>query len=49
MTAMPLISNILFNNCPCSINQIVDMADEILKKDDINNFKTMSINMKNNY
>jgi hypothetical protein len=43
------VSNILFNNCPCSINQIVDMADEILKKDDINNFKTMSINMKNNY
>jgi len=43
------INDILYNNKPCTMNNIIDMADEILKKDDINNFKSMSINLKNNY
>nr|DAR11849.1 MAG TPA: hypothetical protein [Caudoviricetes sp.] len=43
------INNILYNNKLCSINEIVDMADYILKKDNINDFKDMSINIKNNY
>lgn len=40
---------IYYKDKPCSITEIVDMADIILKKDDINNFKDMSINIKNNY
>ena len=43
------INDILYNNKPGTMNNIIDMADEILKKDDINNFKSMSINLKNNY
>ena len=31
------------------MNKLLDMADEILKKDNINNFKEMSNNIKNNY
>lgn len=42
-------NDILYNNQHCSMNQILNMADEILKKDDINDFKDMSMNMKNNY
>ena len=41
--------HILYNDLLCSMNKIIDMADEILKKDDINNFKEMPVNMKNNY
>ena len=41
--------HVLYNNILCSMNKVIDLADEILKKDDINNFKEMSINMKNNY
>lgn len=40
---------ILYQGNICSMNKLLDMADEILKKDDINNFKEMSINIKNNY
>ena len=40
---------ILYNENVCSMNRLLDMADEILKKDNINNFKEMSNNIKNNY
>lgn len=42
-------SNILYNNKFCTMNEIVDMADKILQKDDIMNFKDMSNDIKNNY
>ena len=41
--------NITYMNKQCTMNDVVDMADKILQKDDINNFKQMSIDMKNNY
>lgn len=41
--------SIYFKNKPVTITEIVDMADIILKKDDITNFKDMPINIKNNY
>jgi len=33
----------------CDLNEILEMADIILKKDDINNFKEMPTYIKNNY
>lgn len=41
--------SIYFKNKPVTITEIIDMADIILKKDDITNFKDMPINIKNNY
>ena len=41
--------SIYFKNKLVTITEIVDMADIILKKDDITNFKDMPINIKNNY
>lgn len=42
-------SSILYNNKQCTMDDILNMADYILQKDDINNFKDMSINIKNHY
>ena len=41
--------NIMYNNKFCTMNEIIDMADKILQKDDIKNFKSMSNHIKNNY
>ena len=42
-------SSIFYNNKQCTMDDILNMADYILQKDDINNFKDMSINIKNHY
>lgn len=42
-------SSIFYNDTPCTLNDILNMADYILKKDDINNFKDMPVNIKNHY
>ena len=42
-------SSILYDNKPCSSKQILEMADYILQKDGITNFKTLPITIKNHY
>lgn len=41
--------SILYENKFCTMNDIIDLADYILKKDGITNFKSLPITMKNHY
>jgi hypothetical protein len=42
-------SSIFYNGKPCTTDDIVNLADEILKKDNITNFKTLPWYIKNYY
>jgi len=42
-------SSIFYNGKPCTTDDIINLADEILKKDNITNFKTLPWYIKNYY
>lgn len=41
--------SILYNNKEYTLDEIINLADEILKKDNINNFKDLPAYIKNHY
>ena len=41
--------SIFYKNTPCNMEKLIDMADSILKLDNINGFKETTKLMKNNY